>query len=411
MTRRPLAIWVAAALVLAGARAQAVEPSEIPTAIAHIPPHLSFAGQPIEIEAHVACRDGAGACVPRLGYRQVSADALAEVAPFTEVPMSPRPDVPAAGAVATYVAQIPAEVVTTRGVDYYVLATDSTGRTRWPPGVAEAPLTLNGVGTYYRMDVLAAPNIVHEPAAAVAVGHPVTVRFQAPCAATRTCSATVWYRQTPIGGSQLLFGEPDWPTAPVRTLTITPSGSALSTYLFEAEIPGSAVDSRGVDYLIKVTDGDSVNYWPGAPYDAWVGTIGPLVSWHVAALSPPVIVHAPTPLAPVSADVEVTWRATCSTPRVADCDTAAFWRPADPLPALGAGPFTRLPTETEVSLDHDGLWVLRARAVISAGGTHLSREQYYLWATDGKTDTYSPGTLYSGHGAALDGMNLGQIVT
>lgn len=396
-----LSLLIAAVVVVAGSMSPAAAVDPVPTAVVHVPP-LAFADQPIEISAQVHCMDGAGACPVVLGYRRPEG-VITGSGVFTEVLMAADPDLPPVADVEVFRAEIPASAVTTAGIDYYIRATDSAGVARWPPGVGA--LQFGSEPVSYRADVLVASTIVHTPPPPAVVGKPLRLTFSAPCTSTRDCEPTVWYRSTPVADTltprPLLPGEPDWDAAPVQRIRV--QGDDADVVAFEAEIP--AVDARGVDYLIRVADGTTANYWPGTPYEAWVGQSVALVAYHVPAITPPVITHAPVPTALTESAHELSWTVTCAAPRVSDCDTAAFWRhgttddviqpPAD---------FTELPTTVELLAHHDNAWLLKATATMQTGAVPGELEQYYLWATDGEANVYLPGTTYQGV-VPLDGFS------
>jgi hypothetical protein len=240
------------------------------------------------------------------------------------------------------------------------------------------------------------------------------------------CAATAWYRTTPnsptLDTSQVLPGEPNWPTRPVRTVAVQPNGSGLALYVFETEIPAEAVDTRGVDYVLKVSDGSSNLYWPGVPQVDTPTASTPLVAHHVSTAGAPVIAHAPAVAAAAGSAVTLTWRVSCAVDLLAQCRTAVYHRRLSTPAASGSvtvggttigvgspAPFTELPTQIVVVAQQNGYVVLEATATFTASSTAGGYEQYLLWATDGNVNAYSPGSVYQGALAPIDAVNLGHL--
>lgn len=428
--------WPGAAFVRSGY--QHVQVGDGPV-IAHVPPHHSFAGRDIEILAEVTCPGGLDNCGVTLGYRPPDPSLFAGP-PFTTVAMAKDTRFPAQANTATFRGTIPASVATTRGVDYHIRATDTQGTARWPAGVPYhgygADLAPDGTiaGTYYRMDVLATPVIAHTPQPAAQFRKPVMVKFAANCSANTACTATLWYRTTPNGRnldtSQVLPGEPATtnppppPCAPpdltqwrkvelphTRAVSATTDQTGgLTEYVWETAIPECHVDTRGVDYLIKVSDGSTSAYWPSAPYEAWVGLQPtPLLAYHVHTLTAPLIAHTPVVAARAGQPITIAWRFICAAAAATTCQTGANHRNGRRDP-VSTGAFAPLTTTTTLVESHDGYHVFDATATIQSGNATAPEQQYWLWGDDGNTRTYSPGSTYQGYVIPTDGVNLGQNV-
>lgn len=331
-------------------------------------------------------------------------DHVSALPAFSEAPMSVSvlQDLGEAGRVIEVLGTIPADQVTTEGVDYYFSITDGQTTGRYP-GASAQGVSWQPVEVLVRSPIR---QIVHAGQPAVRVGQPIALRFAAYCAAERPCSPTVYYRTTPNvpDFSQIVLTEPVWPTVAVRTVSARPTRTGLVLYLFEADIPGTAVDSRGVDYLLKVANGAESMYWPGAP---WGLGVGPLGAHHVHTLGPPAIFHAPVVTAKAGDLVQLTWHVLCSTDDVSNCATKAYARHRDTLPVLDPAGFAEVATTSTVVASNGGQFVLQATATIVASAVPGTFEQYFLTTSDGKTNAYSPGTTYQGGVRPTDGVNLG----
>ena len=410
--------------------------------IVHAPVAVAPYHEPIHIEATVNC--ATRSCAATLGYRRsaglTSAAGVAAYlrgeAAFTSVSMASTVihDAGPAGTVVRYDADIPAQSATTDGVDYSLRVTDGLTTAYWPGTsyVAGIGGSVDGRAlAWQHVEVLGRQPVMtisHAPVPAVPFRTAVPLRFSAACTADRPCTPTAWYRTTPNTGgldtSQLRGAEPEWPTTPVRTLSVQPNGSGFLLYVFEADIPEAAVDTRGADYLLKVADGERAAYWPAAPFaSASELAAPPLLAQHVSTLSSPVILHTPTAAVTAGNPVTLAWRVVCAVDEVSECRTEAYHRHVDDPAAGGAAidiagsslvlntpvPFAPLPTTTHVVASTNGYLVLEAQAVFAASATPESFEQYFLWAADAHTNAYSPGTTYQGAVVPLDGTNLGPL--
>ncbi|MCA1839975.1 MAG: hypothetical protein LC723_06555, partial [Actinobacteria bacterium] len=412
-------------------------------------PWYSYAGAPIIVTATVYC-PGTN-CAAKLGYRAsqpmstcpVGLDAIAcassdvdnAIGPSQFVSATPSPFTTSTMTTSdaananpkTFTATIPRSVVTTKGIDYFIRVTDSQGTARWPAGSFYHGYGLDigpdgsMAGTYYRMDVLATSVIAHAPQPVAQYKRPLPLNFRANCPTNKTCSATIWYRTTPVPTStgstppvdttQVVLGEPgsSWSSispAPSSTTTVTEGLNELS---WDYPISGGYVDTRGVDYLIKVTDGDTRMYWPGAPYEAYTGIQEtPLLTYHVHTITPPVIIHAPIPAQPRGESVTIDWNFICYATSTADCQTKAYYRPVSSSGDVlgGFSPVTTTASVVTTTAD----FVYSAHAELSPEQANQEGIQYYIWATDGKTNSYSPGSTYEGFAIPVDGQNLGNNV-
>jgi hypothetical protein len=408
--------------------------------VVHVPVVVAPYLQPVHLSATATC--ATSSCSATLSYRRSAgltsafalAGYLAGQPPFTTMAMGATvvQDLGIAGTVMRFDADIPAAAVTTDGVDYSMHFSDGATNAYWPGtayvgGVASVDgqaLAWQHIEVLLRNPVLA---IAHAPVPAVPFRTAVPLRFSAYCTADRPCAATAWYRSTPttFDASQVLGSEPAWLQAPVRVVSVQPNTTGLVLYVFETEIPADAVDSRGVDYLLKVADSERRAYWPEVPAETVSGIQAPpLVAEHISTLSSPLIVHAPLVAAAAGSQLSLTWWVVCAVDDVSQCRTAAYHRHLNEATAggvtvtVGGGattygtpaPFAPVATTTRVVASQNGYMIIEAQASVTASAVAGSFEQYFLWATDANTNAYSPGTTYQGAVVPIDGINLGGVV-
>ncbi len=396
--------------------------------------------QPISATVNCATRD----CSGTLSYRRTAGlttfagliaylDRQVDGQPgFTEVPMvaTVLADLGDAGTVLRLDAEVPADDVTTDGFDYSLRVSDGATSAYWPGTSYVGGASVDGQAAgFIHVEVpLRDPvrAIAHAPAPAVPHRTAIPIRFVAHCTADRPCTPTVWYRSTPNTGvtdvSQILPGEPAWATLAVQTLSVQPNGTGILVYVFQAEVPADAVDSRGVDYLIKVSNGTTAAYWPEVPGQAEpLLQLPPLLAQHVSVLSSPVVAHTPAATAVAGAPVTLTWQAVCAVDSVEECRTGAAHRRLASASIDGSlsisgfdvtlgtpHPFDPLATTTRV-LGAQGSYVVLEASATFVSGPAGGFEQWFIWAGDGHTSAYSPGTTYQGAVLPLDGANLGTL--
>ena len=416
-----------------------------PIRIVHDPVVVAPWNEPISIRAIVNCQTAS--CTGSLSYRTTTSlnhsDGIVSYVidggpAWTEAPLQANvlEDLGGQGTVLEMTAEIPASAVTTDGVDYFLHVTDGETKAYYP-GTSYVGGWGSADGIRAAWQHVEVPlrdstrEIAHAPQPVSRFRAPIPLRFAAYCTADHVCDATVSYRTTPVGEAlgQVVFDASVWPTAPAQRIAVRPSRTGMNLYLFEASIPAAAVDTRGVDYLIRVSDGDRDTWWPSIP-TATDLELAPLVAYHVSVAAATAIIHAPIPTAQADQPVTLQWRVICTADHPEECQTAAFHRQA-PQGALTGGtpdvsvrlgednfltfgdgdlgpPFTELATTVTITHLDGGTYALDAVATIPAApaGTY---DQYVLWAFEGNTNAYSPGTAYQGY-LPVDGQSLGQVV-
>ncbi|HVL91331.1 MAG TPA: hypothetical protein VM841_13960, partial [Actinomycetota bacterium] len=111
------------------------------------------------------------------------------------------------------------------------------------------------------------PVIWHTPVPYAAAGTSIGVTAQATC--DTPCTARIYYRTTVANAPAELLtrDDPSWANLIMgRDPGIIIGQQTL--YSFFVQLPASIADSRGVDYIIKVTDGSAVSWSPGTPATA-----------------------------------------------------------------------------------------------------------------------------------------------
>lgn len=267
----------------------------------------------------------------------------------------------------------------------------------------------------------AAASVVHVPVATAAFRASVPIEATVDCARA-DCSGTLYYRTS---DPAVALPEIDAYTAVPMTLTPVTSASGQFVFTARATIPGSATDTRGVDYLIAVTDAGAVSWFPGvnAGGGATVGPVtltaeGAQVPLHIHVREPVHVAHTPVPVGYFYEPIPVAMQATCAT---ATCNASLSYRTSTGLNTAsgivenatsgldGAG-FTTVPMTSRVvqDLGADGQ-VLEFTATIPGEVADTNGVDYFMQATDGYTSAWFPGTSYVGSQAPVDGMRTGWV--
>ncbi|MGH9223908.1 MAG: SdrD B-like domain-containing protein [Acidimicrobiales bacterium] len=374
---------------------------------AHVPPPFGRAGEDLVLRLDATC--STGDCRATLYYRTTTGPVTSE--PLVATPNWPRvamtrsgtpQSLGDAGDVVGFTASVPASAVDTRGVDYFIEVTDDVTRAWWPGTTYQgyyAPT--DGMRTgYHHVHVLEPPHVVHAPVVASPYRQPVAVSAQANCQST-TCSARLYYRTTT---SDVLDLAAAFDSAP---MAVTPSGSAggVQTVAVSGQVPASYADTRGVDYFLSVTDGATTTWWPGtSSTDGYVPVAGTRVGYHHTRVTdPPHFAHVPVATAPALADLVIETELTCVKPDCAVTLAHATTPLASSFTEVAMAP-VGTPTATPLGLV--GKW----RGVVPAAKVTTAGLAYWMWATDGHTTAYQPGTSYWGAYVPVDGLRTGAHV-
>lgn len=350
-----------------------------PTHVIHAPVPTAEYGQPLEIEATATC-PATRSCTATLWHRTTDEDVTSSSeSDFGSSPMSVTREAGTADEdLVTLRGEIPAELVDTRGVDYFLAIDDGSTRAWWPGtshtnayGVATADGTRVG---YHHVWVTEPPHVVHGPPTPVRHGEPLTITADVTCV-TEQCTIDLFHTpDTRAAGATAFFEsamvdtgvEVDTPFGPARRYTAT--------------VPAEHVTTRGVSYFFRARDGHTTTYEPGTFY---VGAYVPMDGQHPGnaafvsrVVEPPQVVHVPVVTAQQFEPVEVSATATCAT---AGCEASLWWRHGT------SGPW-ELAMMSQGSVSKvDGVTVLDLSATIPPTRPTLEALQYRIQVTDGYT--------------------------
>ncbi|MGH2829396.1 MAG: hypothetical protein ACRDJM_02825 [Actinomycetota bacterium] len=401
---------VAAAFAPAPGRAAVVGPG-----IYHVPALYVARNTSLHVETYASCES---ACTARVFYRSTVQGAPIDLIASSEPPwpnlvMGRDPGINLGGQVVyRFFVDLPASVADTRGVDYVIKVTDGPSSS-YSPGTPATLGQANGlrIGSHH-VFVTAPVNVVHVPVAEAAYRTSIPLRVDATCATD--CTATLFFRRTGLLQPSLVdFDDPppnpaesadvQWVAIGMRLDGVNPSlqqyGAAIAT--FSAEIPSSYVDTRGVDYTIKVSDGRTRAYWPGTPYNGYVTPIdGARTGWqHVYVLNPVLAAHAQTAYTTThGATLLLQMQSVCWTE---SCFGAVEYH------SFG-GPIRRRSMTKVAETQGSGFRLITWSVTIPGIDVAAPTFSYRFQASDGFTNAWSPGTFYNGYYVKTDGSALGE---
>jgi hypothetical protein len=415
-------------------------------AIAHAPVTTAYFGQDIPMRLTSTC-SRKGGCAAALYYRSSSAvddffDPVQDVG-FTRVEMVPGESTTLNGQDAMeWSSTVPGAAVTTTGLDYYLEAEDALAITRFPGTTfVGTPYTagVESVGPFLHVHTVSPPLLNHVPPTFGHAGQSVRVSLEASCS-TGACEATLFYRgatgpitQEPVAASNgELLATPAWPRTTMSTEGEPRSlGEAGQLITFGAEIPASMVDTRGVDYFFRVTDGHTKAWSPGSTYEGYYAPLDGMRTgyWHVYVLEPPHVVHAPVLTAAYRQPITVAAQGTCHSA----CSATLYYRttrssivggPQQPVTATAGEEggavhfstttkvpgelhdFESVPMDVTVTGSADGLDTVAAEGTILASVADTRGVDYFFSLTDGSTTTWWPGTSALGSYVQADGVRV-----
>lgn len=381
-----------------------------PPLLHHTPPRFGMADSPLPLDLHATCaRPSCTATV----YWRVTPDSGVTSVPLTEVPQDWRsavmplsgsavehPDAP--GRVDRWTYVIPASDLDTRGLDYFFHVTDGETNAWWPGTTHQgyyAPR--DGMRTgYAHLHVLEPPHIVHAPVATSPYRADVSISAEATCPAQRECTAMLYWRTTTthIGADDEVF------ESSTMTVSVVQERDDADVISLGGVIPGSAADTRGMDYFIGVSDGSTDSWWPGtSQIDGYAPVPGTRVGYqHIRVLDPPHIVPSLPGVARTDEELAVEADVSCSTEA---CSVTLFYRADSDAAQLEEVTerslvMARVGEATQLS---QGVRLERYRAVIPAGDITTAGLGLRFHATDGFVDAHSPGTDYWGAYIPLNG--------
>src|SRR5439155_7704717 len=239
-------------------------------AVAHAPRPTAFVGQDIPIQLVATCRTGP-TCAARLFYRTTptSGVQVAGSTSWNRVDLDPGTSQSLNGVAAKeWHGVVPGSAVTTTGVDYFVEAEDNYATTD-VPGTTYTLSSGSSIAYAYHVHTVSPPVVAHVPVAYGESGQALDVQVRATCF-TPSCVATLYYRSTTDGVvAQPLLTVPAWSRITMSSSESVPLGAAGAFLVFDATLPGTSVDTRGLDYFIAVSDGATTSWMPGSSFEGY----------------------------------------------------------------------------------------------------------------------------------------------
>lgn len=402
-----------------GVRANADGP-----AIAHAPVPTATYGRPIPISVVSTC--GAESdCTATLGYRTTPVPSqLIDVdlmpGDFTRVPLERvgTTSLNSRDAV-RWSGEIPGDVVTTTGVDYFIEMEDTFATSRFPgTPFLGTPYTpgIQGTGTYHHVHTVTPPLLSHTPPPFGRSDEPLPLELTAVC--STDCTATLYFRTTdgPVTSSEEgivaengeLLATPDWPRVEMSETGTEASADGYGTAtVFRAQVPGGYVDTRGVDYFFHVTDGHTQAWLPGSTYEGYYAPLDGMRTgyYHARVTETPHIVHAPPPASSYREPIEITGHANC--PETRTCEATLFYRTTDRTVLSGDAGFTQTAMTVDRVESVDGNDVVRVAGEIPSEVADTRGVDYFFSVTDGSTTSWWPGAAPNDGYLVTDGVRVG----
>ncbi|MGQ0615765.1 MAG: hypothetical protein ACT4PW_02050 [Acidimicrobiia bacterium] len=394
--------------------------------VLHAPVPTGYHGQDIPIRLFSSCGSG-HECNGTLNYRTTpNPESLIEPAgtagtgSWTTAPLSEvsRVSADADYDVVEWAATIPGWMVTTHGVDYFLEATDQFARTRVPGGTYTSTPGLQppNVG-YWHVHTVSPPLLAHVPPPFGSSGEDLRVELQAACS-TGNCDATLFYRTTNddatatesdiVAENGELIATPNWPTATMQQVGAPASlGDAGEMLTFEAEIPASFVDTRGVDYFFHVTDGETQAWSPGTTYEGYFAPLDGMRTgyFHTHVLEQPHIVHAPVATAPFRSDIAVSAQSNCPVMRA--CTARLYYRTTTNDVLDTTTPFASRPMAVVGGAPVGSTRPITVTGAIPASVVDTRGVDYFFSISDGATTTWWPGTSHVDGYVPVPGTRVG----
>lgn len=252
---------------------------------------------------------------------------------------------------------------------------------------------------------------------------PIAVTAYAMC--ETTCTATLFYRVPPPADTRDLGSTGGVSWANTAMTLVTPTSVGIGTLnQFAGTIPASVVDTKGVDYIIRVSDHGNISYWPGTP--AAPGLAQPrgirTGFWHTYVTNPATAIHTvPAITAAFGTDIPITAAATCAKA----CSARLWFRRTGLInpslidldePPANDGVSSPAEQWTSVMMSVDsidqrtepyGATVYQFSSKIPASYVDTRGVDYAIQVTEGTTRMFWPGTPYQGYFYTFDGLRLG----
>ncbi len=396
--RRALAAAVrllALTLALIGATA--------PQAGASVPVHVPVATatyqRAIDIDASSHCASGRS-CAMALWYRTTPLSTSLQLFPSTagwsRVAMTDRGRTPlpaVGGDLVQWRGQIPAAGVSTTGVDYWLEESENGVTTRFP------------LAASLHVQTLSPPIVAHVPPVYATSDTPLPLTLEATCS-TGNCVATVWYRTAPESGQDITLGQaPDWPHTTMSLSATTDLGNLGKQLTFRASVPASYVNTRGVDYVFRVSDGETTAWSPGTTYQGYLPADGVRGGhYHAHVVEPPRLVHVPPVTASYRQEIPITARANC--PATRSCEARLSWRTTT-RSLLSAEPdFESAPMQVTRLTGAGSSDLVELTGKIPSRSVDTRGVDYFLSIGDGATQAWWPGTSHIDGYVAIPGTRV-----
>ncbi|HVL90261.1 MAG TPA: hypothetical protein VM841_08515, partial [Actinomycetota bacterium] len=260
--------------------------------------------------------------------------------------------------------------------------------------------------------VAAPTSVTHAPVAVANYRTSIPIRIDANCGAP--CTATLFFRRTGLLLPTFLSGgdpgpnpadaaDVQWASVSMKLDAVNNAfqGQGVGLYTFSAQIPSAYVDTRGVDYAIRVTDGKTKTYWPGSVYNGYAApSDGTRYGWqHVHVLNPAMAWHTQTQYSTArNTSLTLQMQALCWTEA---CSAQIRYH------SFGGPIVTANMTQTAVLFFGQARMITYSYTVPASSMTTLTLS-YAFKFTDGFTTSYSPGTVYNGYYEKRDGVQAGE---
>jgi len=383
----------------------------------HTPVPYAGAGTAIGVTAQATCD---APCTARIFYRTTVAEAPADLftrddPTWASLTMGRDPGINlGTQTVFSFFVTLPGSVADSRGVDYIIKVIDGAA-VSWSPG---SPALLGGgLSSGYRSGAhhvfVAAPtSITHAPVATATYRTSIPIRVDANCPSA--CSGTLFFRRTGLLQPTFLGGDDPGsnPTdgADVQWNAISMNLTAVNNsfqqygaglYTFTAQIPSAYVDTRGVDYAVRVSDGRTKSYWPGTVYNGYAApSDGTRFGWqHVHVVNPALAWHAQVQYSTTRATpLSLQFQALCWTEA---CSAQIRYH------TFGGPIVIAAMSQTTVTFV-GGAKLITYGYTVPASSVVAPTLSYVFRFTDGYTTAFSPGSAYNGYYVKLDGAQTGE---
>jgi hypothetical protein len=386
-------------------------------AVAHGPVLSGYVGQPIPVDLTASCAGVEQTCTARVYWRVTpitGATALVDAVTdqgWQVADLARGAETRLEGSRAwAWSGAIPGTDVSTSGVDYFVSATDTFARTDVPGGAFVGSGNATGVQPaahgYFHTQVVSPPLPAHVPPPFGRAGENLALRLDVTCS-TGNCGATLYYRPTtgPIT-SEPLLATPSWPRVTMaRSGQPQSLGDAGALLTFTASIPAAAVDTRGVDYFMEVSDGVTKAWWPGTTYQGYYApTDGMRTAYHhVHVLEPAHVTHVPVAASPYRQPVRISAQTNCQ----GVCSARLYYRTTPPGALDLTTAFDSAAMAVTPAGQAGGVQLVNVVGEIPAAAADTRGVDYFFSVTDGATTSWWPGTSAVDGYVPMDGIRVG----